>query len=220
MSCEYTGVSGYLLYFTLQIPLLVTVSLSALGLMASHRNAKGQWVGESFFLLYGLWLNYWHWLLYIFQDWLAEFVPPLCSDDTALWGFAFPSVEGYYVGAIVFGFLAYRICTGHPQTYTRYTYIALVFLVPSATLIWFRGIVWWQVLLSVIYGGFVATTFILLLKRYLSFRLNAVLNVWPISLLSLKDTYVVTQSDDPTSSTLITKGHRRQRRRPKVTIKV
>ena len=195
-SCTFTGVSGYLLYFTLQIPLLVSVSLTSLGLLATYRNANGQWVGESFFLLFGLWVHFWHWQLYIFQDWFAEFVPPLCGEDTALWGFAFPSVEGYYVGAIVFGFLTYRLMSGQSQTYFRYGYIGIVFLVPSATLIWFRGIVWWQVLISVAYGGFIASTFILLLKRYLSFRLNLLLNVWPISILSLTDTYVVTPTQN------------------------
>ena len=194
MSCTYTGATGYLLYFTLQIPLLVSVGLSAIGLMAVHRTVDGHFVGEPFFLLFSLWLHYWQWALWPMQEWFSDFSPPLCPGDEtyALYGYAFPSVEAFYVGAVVSAFLTYRIMTPYSQTWSRYGYIAFIFLVPSGTLIWFRGIVWWQVLVSLLYGAFVAAVFILIMVRYLSFRLNAWLNTWPISWLGLRDSYVTT----------------------------
>lgn len=162
-----------------QIPLVVSLALSVSGFVCSYKRrdpvtGETEHLGEIVFPLLSLYLNVMHLILYPVQRYM---------------GAGFPSIESFYVGAIVAFIVGYCIMWHRRQPWTRWVIYFGLFALPPLILVWFGNYPWWQVLASLALGVASSLMFLVIIRYYISESLPYMMNMWPLSWLGYQDTY-------------------------------
>lgn len=176
--CYYATWAGAAFGWTQVFPSIVTLMLSAVGLLTS----------QIMFLFFGLYLHAMQYELWVFQSYFQSQRPnPVCQLYHA---YAFPSIEAYYAGAVVTAFIMYGYMWDIPHGVIAWLFFYVIAAFPLI-MVWFGYNVWWEVLLSLGMGVVFTALFVIVLKLYISPAMPYILNEIPATWLGYKDTYLM-----------------------------
>ena len=176
--CFYVTVYGSALAWTQVLPTLVSLSLTVL-----------TWFDcQVLFMYLGVYLHAFQLLLWSVQLTLKIDRPdPICQEYHT---YSFPSVESFYVGALVTFIIGYSVFWQVKRPVTLWLFIFCFFVVPPTVLVFFNFNLWYEVVISLGIGVIASFLLIIFLWVYIQENSPYYLNIFPLNWLGYKDDYL------------------------------
>lgn len=181
--CYYASMWGQAFAWTQLLPSIISLGLTVLTLITF----------ELLFVFLGYYLHGIQLLLWFVQLNLQIDRPnPLCQEYHS---YAFPSVEGYYIGAIVAFVLGYSYVWKVRQSWYAWFVLLGLTVVPPTVLVFLAYNEWYEVVISMAIGVLASIIFIIILWVYIYDAIPYIENLFPFHWLKYKDNYIWRSSD-------------------------
>jgi hypothetical protein len=152
--CYYLSISGQAFGWTQMVPTIVTLMLSAITAVS----------GEIVFFLFALYLYIPQYIVWVFQYYFQQVRPdPICQ---LYHTYAFPSTESMYIGAILGAFVSFAATWQVYHSWFVWLCLYLFALVPPLVLVYTQYNQWWEVLFSMVFGGFAGVMFTAVMRNF------------------------------------------------------
>jgi len=145
------------------------------------------------FVFFGFYLQGMQMFLWEFQSYFESQRPnPVCQ---LYHTYAFPSIEGYYVAALVTFIILYGYYWDYAHSWMVWLVLYFVAFIPPLLLVWFSYNRWWELVFSMLAGIGFTLVFVITLKLYITpilpYLMNSKLSWW----LNYQDTYLMCEKD-------------------------
>lgn len=181
--CYYTSLLGQAFAWTQLLPSMVSLVLSVLTFVTS----------QFIFVFLAWYLHGIQLLLWAIQLYLRVDRPnPLCQEYHT---YAFPSIEGFYIGALAAFIIGYSLRWHVKQPWYVWVTILVFFVAPPTVLVFLAYNRWYEVVISLLIGIVTSSIFIIILWVYIYDTIPYLKYVVPINWLHYKDTYICTNKN-------------------------
>jgi hypothetical protein len=189
--CYYVSILGQAFAWTQFVPYLVSLVLTVLTFVTN----------QFLFVILGSYLHAVQMILWAIQLYLhVDRVDPVCQQYHT---FAFPSIEAYYIGALV----SFVIIWKRQQTVFVWLCLLLIFVVPCTVLVFLAYNRWYEVLISMAIGVVSSAFLVLLLRVYMKPGVPFLLFAFPLHWLQYEDTYIVTSKRDAEKTVQLSRAY-------------
>ena len=176
--CYYTTLWGEAFGWTQLLPTVVSLMLSFTSLFKP----------EVTFLFLGLYLHAWQLGLWSIQLYIHQDRPnPICQEYHS---YAFPSIEAFYVAALVVTLVGYSVVYGYRHPIGAWLLLVFAFVAPPATLVFFAYNTVAEVLVSMGIGIVAAVIFVIAVAIYIRPATPYIINSWPLTWLGYTDSWI------------------------------
>lgn len=189
-SCLYVTIGSQSIAWTHLLPWFVTLSLSALALNTDHH---GYWKKNFFLVAYGLYLHFWQYALWVFQNLFA--VPRPLVDCSHIYTFSSPSQEGFYIAALASLFVMYSFVWRVDISSSYWAFIWIFLVAPPAVLVWFGYALWWEVLFGMGAGILATAAYVTVFRVYLLDSVPYLLHQVPWTWMSCNEQWCLTDAE-------------------------
>lgn len=181
--CYYASAWGQAFAWTQLVPYIVSIGLT---LLAVVTNQFMYWALGWY--LHGVQLLLW----FVQLNLQIDRPNPLCQEYHT---YAFPSIEAYYIGAVVTFIIVYsRVWKTGLSLYVWAILVATT-VIPPIILVFLAYNQWYEVLISMAVGAVASIVIIIMFWVYIYDALPYIQNVFPFSWAHFQDSYIWTNSE-------------------------